>query len=624
MDHQGVNVKQQDKRQFQPKTLHTEILAKYEEQRRQRINPSNRPEKYQFKYDFSDLDVVYDCCHLILIYLHYSFSASDVDKTRLDSFIKTFAPTFFDIDKESFDEKMNDIEDESPPNEEIEEEANTGVESTVVRGRRGNTGKKQDLLRGVLDRSKPPHRGDGEESGASTPDGHSNDEDTPASTGTPSEQPRADPAEHRWLSHPSSGNQVADLNAPFHRDDFHLYATSNIYCFFRMFQGLYERLAKVKGHEQRVHQDVARAKTNKPAHELGLIDKTPADYFHDVDPSANYYKQIVQMCEEVSKSEMETSELEETLRRFYMEDGWQLYSFEKLLASLLRFGLSILVSDNKDKSLDIINLFYKDRKEDETTHQNELTYRKQVEKYGKDTDIYRIRYVSFTHKILLPSIFMPLTHPSPPQNRPNRTATIQIFKKDDKTYEADELAATARWSYYVSTYSMLDHTEGVEFADLRLPFLRRNMPFPRSSTSSSAAKKATDTSTATGAGGAGNEDNIGLLGKDFAATPMWNQDGLVMRISPNNYHILYDPYTSDWWVQSTTFRKRGLGAQGEVSKERKKGLEALFEGKERNAWMRRMAVEDVEEVKRKFGVWVREGPEALEEGKGKEVVMGGV
>ncbi|KAL9101497.1 MAG: hypothetical protein Q9163_003245 [Psora crenata] len=582
LDHQGINVKIQDKRQFQPKVLHTEIQAKYEEQRRQRIIPWTSVPKYQFKYEFPDMDVVYDCCHLILTQLHHNHVGNDVDKTRLDTFIKTFISTFFDIDRDAFEEKMTDIYDATPPSEDADEDTNADAETNTARGRRGGNGKKPNLLRGVLDRHKQAQRDDGaDESGATTPDVQSNDEDTPASTGTPTEQPRADPAEHRWMAHPLSGNSTADLNVPFKRDTFHLYATSNIYCFFRMFQGLYERLSNVKANEQRVHQDISRAKMSKPAYELGLIDKTPTDYFADINPSTSYYKQIVQMCEDVVKQEMEQSHLEETLRRFYMQDGWQLYSFDKMLSAILRFALQILVSDNKDKSLDIINLFYKDRKEDETTHQNELTYRKQVEKFGKDGDIFRIRY-----------------------NRPSRTAYVQIFKKDDKTYEADELAAAARWSYYVSTYSMLDRTEGISLSRLRAPYLRRNMP-----------------AFLTIKENPGSTDEV--ADDKRYSVPMYNYDGLVIRISPNNYHILYDPHTSDWWVQSTGVRKRGLGAYDEIREQRRKGMEALVEGKERNAWMKEMEDGEIQKTKDRFRRWVKDGPTALGLGGATDAVMGG-
>ena len=391
LDHQGINAKQQEKKTYQPKTLTNEIQSKYDEQRRQRLLPWSDVPRYQFRYEFRDADVIFDTCHLILTALHFNFPSNELDKSRLDTFLRTFIPTFFDMDRDIFEERMADIEDGSPANEDNDEE-NTDTESINTRGRRGGNTKKQDLRRGVLNPSKQPGEG-GDESGVTTPDVQSLDEDTPASTGTPTEQPRADPSEHRWVTHPLSGNETADLNKPFKREDFHLYATNNIYCFFRVFQGLYERLLNVKNNEYRVREDVAQAKLQKPADELGLTDRPPTHFFSDTSDKANYYEQIFHMCEDIQRGEFDHQQFEETLRRFYMREGWSLYSFDRMLSALLRFALQILVSDNKDKSLDIINLFYKDRKEDETTHQNELTYRKQVEKLGKEGDIYRIRYV---------------------------------------------------------------------------------------------------------------------------------------------------------------------------------------------------------------------------------------
>lgn len=382
--------------------MQTEIQVKYEEQRRQKIIPWNTVPNYQFRYGFTDMEVIQDACHLILTQLQHAFVGNDLDKSRLETFIKTFIPTFFDIDRDVFDVKMSDIYDTTPPNEEAEEET-ADAESSTPRGRRVN-GKKATLLRGVLERSKAGQKEE-VESKESTPDVQSNEEDTPASTGTPTEQPQVDAFEHRWLSHPLSGNKSVDLNSPFKRDNFHLYASVNIYCFFRMFEMLYERLLKLKDNEDQVHKDVQRSKMPKPADKLGLSDKKPGDFFADITPSANYYDQILNMFEDVIKGDVENSHLEETLRRFYMKSGWQMYSFDKMLAAMLRFALQILISDNKDKSLDIINLFYKDRKEDETTHQAELTYRKQVEKLTKEGDIYRIRYVSLSFALTLEGAF---------------------------------------------------------------------------------------------------------------------------------------------------------------------------------------------------------------------------
>ena len=398
LDHQGILGRVADKRQFQAKTLQTEVHVKWEEQRRQRIAPWNNVPNYQFKFTIDDLDVVHDASHIILTQLQYGPSGNETDKTRLEIFIKTFIPTFFDIDRDAFEARMSDIYDATPTNEEVDDETGTNEDTGIARGRKAANGRKSNLLRGVLERGRHIQKEESVlESKETTPD-VSNDEDTPASTGTPTDKPaRVDESEYRWMNVHSTGDKSKDYNVPYKRDDFNLYASLNIYCFMRMFETLYQRLYNLKLNEKQVHTDVQRANLAKAANDLRLMEKTPSDFFADISPSANYYRQTVGLIEEVLKSELDLSSLEEMLRRFYIESGWQLYQFEKLLGALLRFALQILVSDNKDKSLDIINLFYKDRKEDETTHNTELTYRKRVQGFVREGDMYRIRYVSVLH-----------------------------------------------------------------------------------------------------------------------------------------------------------------------------------------------------------------------------------
>ena len=165
------------------------------------------------------------------------------------------------------------------------------------------------------------------------------------------------------------------------------------------------------------------------------------------------------------------------------------------------------------------------------------------------------------------------------QNRSSRVATVQIFKKNDKTYESDELASHARWSYYISTYSMLDSTEGMPLDRVRWPLLKRN--------------------------------TAGLLGDDEDSTnahtsPQWNEDNLVVRISTGNYHILYDPDGYEWWVHSVAFRKRGLAAYDELSKERKRKFESLFG--EKGSFISNKEGAKPEEENEEFRRWIRDGP----------------
>ncbi|KAL6715952.1 Transcriptional regulatory protein sin3 [Lecanora helva] len=586
LDHQGLAAKKEDKRQFQPKTLQTEIHVKYEEQNRQRLTTQKGQPKFQLEYEFKDMEVVSDACHLILTHLHY-IHTNEVDKTRLETFLTTFIPTFFDLDRDAFQERMSDIDDSTPNDEEVEEDPEpepvTGDDLSNGRGRKAVNGRKPNLLRGVLERGRPGQKEESiQDSKETTPD-QSHEDDVPASTGTPSEHtPRVDETEYRWMSYPTNGGKI-NRDTPFKRDSFNLYASLNIYCFFRLFQMLYERLLNIKLNEEQVKDDVQRAKIHKSAHELNLIEKRPSDFFSDVSPSANYYHQVLTMCEDVIKQDEDISTLEETLRRFYMQKGWLLFSFDKMLSALLRFALLILVSDNKDKSLDIINLFYKDRKEDETTHQAELTYRKQVERLAKEANVYRIRY-----------------------SRSTKQTQLTLLKKTDRTYETSELFAAARWSYYVTTYTMRDLTEGIPLSALRWPFMKHATARLLDHLAEARNARHDD-------GDGADRDDV-----DDDDAPQWNEDGLVIRIAQDNYHIIYDEGTCEWWVHSRGFRKKGLRGMEAVKRGRKRGFEHFF-GDKGVLMTRREGEENLGKEDEEFRKWIRDGPPDAEKEGGANV-----
>ena len=173
---------------------------------------------------------------------------------------------------------------------------------------------------------------------------------------------------------------------------------------------------------------------------------------------------------------------------------------------------------------------------------------------------------------------------------------MQIFKKDDKTYAADELATEARWSYYISTYSMRDATEGVPIKEMRLPFFKRNLPDLL----------------------ADDEDYNNTYG-----SPQWNEDALVIRIIPGNYRISYDPDTYEWWVHNNHVRKRGLSAYDKVAQQRREKFQKLFG--DNSTLMREKDGAKLDEENEEFRQWIDVGPPNVrmttEDG---DEVMGGI
>jgi paired amphipathic helix protein Sin3a len=149
---------------------------------------------------------------------------------------------------------------------------------------------------------------------------------------------------------------------------------------------------------------------------------------------------------------------------------------------------------------------------------------------------------------------------------------VQIFKKDDKTFDVETMGAQARWQYYVSSFVMRDWTEGVPH-NIRWPFLRRNLP--------------KDLETA----------------EDYSQVylPQWNEDGLVVRIALNSYHLLYDPETFDWWVHDDKVRIRGLKGLKEFIEERNRRFEMKFV--EKAPWKNGMTPNEIDETLSGFTKW---------------------
>ncbi|EXJ93677.1 hypothetical protein A1O1_02069 [Capronia coronata CBS 617.96] len=453
LDHQGINAKNLDKKNFQQKTLTSEIQAKYEEAKKNREN-GLPAKKHQLEYRFDDLDVVADAARLILVALEserISFNTSEQDKLR--AWLTDFVIRFFGLDPEKFQEQ---IDTDAARNREHDEGIDLH-ESDVHAPTKGKSQRKSDWLRRLaLERRHGKEDSVASASKESTPmpgavSEMELDEDVASSEAleTPGRP---------WINVANSDTPARHpaLDEPYPHTTFNLYANANIYCFFRLFETLYTRLLAIKLNEPNVHEAVARYRGSsrgaKPAIELRMIDKGPEYFFFSVDGKQSYYSQILQMCEDVLVGTGDMSHLEETLRRYYNKSGWQLYTIDRLVGAIHRFIMNILSGDAKDKSVDITNLFMKDRERPDTTRKQEIQYRKQVERLAKDGEVYRISYT--------------------PEDR---VCTIRMFPTEEATFDNDALSDEARWQYYVASYTMSDPTEGVDQSRMHNPFLRRNI-----------------------------------------------------------------------------------------------------------------------------------------------------
>ncbi|KAJ6129558.1 hypothetical protein N7512_002338 [Penicillium capsulatum] len=583
LDHQAITTRQSDKKAFVAKNIQHDLQTKLEETQSRRKG-GMKPPPYQAEMQLGDMDVLLDTTHLLCMYIDRSTSGFGAEPQRLINFVKDFIPIFFGLDRETFHDYMDELSIAATPAEEMED--NFAADDVSNTSRKAPNTQKLDLLREVLERRVEK--------------GVQNKDDAPAANQQPTpDVPRVssanlsdaedsfDVAELKWMEHPHQGNfnvqHEYTLNDKYKKTVHHMYCNLNILCFLRTFEILYSRLLRIKEQEADAHEQVRRGQLPKPAHDLCLIDRFPGDFFYDVDPKANLYKQVVRMCEEVIRGDIDQIHLEETLRRFYMQGGFLMYNLERIFSSISKFVASIFTGDSRDRSSDIANLFFKERERDETTHHQEIQYRKQVERLIKDGDIYRVTYVSdileIKHVLWLT---LPLQSPS------DHRVTIQLMAAEDSTLDRDELTPEARWSYYVTAYSMRDPTEGVQFAEMHMPFLKRNLPTKL------------------------DEDEE----YDRYYRRLQHHDGLIIRICANNYTILYQPPSHDWFWRSTaplhekdadaeTIQAKEDEAAKETTAVREKRHDRFVEKFVNNPnWARGLSKDQVDESNQRFRSWI--------------------
>lgn len=459
LDHQGIAQKNADKKNFQQKTLTSDIQAKYEEQKRNR-DSGLRTKRHQLEYKFKDFDILSDATQLVLAGLRSE--KTDIGgalQEKVADWLRDFVIKFFGLDRDAFVEKLDSaMKAIASPLEDREYDEN----DSDAQASGGRKTKASLNTSDVLRRNAMLGRNGKEDSLAPT-----SKESTPAPEATSVSSMDQDSSiaedaaqSDKWIKMmkvDSLSTKELSMDEPYRHESFNFYANANLYCFFRLFEMLYSRLAGIKENEHAVVEAVRRFKGQgtapKAALQLAMIDKSPADFFKTTDGDPSYYEQMLEMCCEVLLGKVEREHLEETLRRYYNKTGWQLYTVDKLVHAILRFAVTIIGADAKEKSLEIANLFFKDREKEGTTRKMELHYRKNVEKMSKDGELFRITWQPAEQK-----------------------CTIRLFPSDDSTFDHSELTDEARWQYYVASYTMSEPTEGIDAGRLRRPYMTRCIP----------------------------------------------------------------------------------------------------------------------------------------------------
>jgi paired amphipathic helix protein Sin3a len=134
---------------------------------------------------------------------------------------------------------------------------------------------------------------------------------------------------------------------------------------------------------------------------------------------------------------------------------------------------------------------------------------------------------------------------------------IQIFKKDDTTFDLDVMSEANRWHYYISSYTNVEPTEGVSTIRTHTAVMRRNLPdtsVPSSAPTpvnadSGSNTAAEDTTAADKAGAEAKADHEMRERIDH----LRSKEALEMRICTRTYTPLFWPGGEDMIFQPSAF-----------------------------------------------------------------------
>ncbi|KAI8379519.1 uncharacterized protein BYT42DRAFT_329822 [Radiomyces spectabilis] len=483
LDYQGITFKSNDRKAIAVKALVAEIETMHRDKQTKDGDHLTLKANHQFIFTMKDESIFKDVTRLIFSYIDRQSGFTSSDKEKIRTFIGSFIPLCFHVDNvvaenlrnyadEADDEDMADEEEDAQSTVTEESESDMGRSPSTRRQRRNNQedDHTMDLLRDVLTknqsaldetavllsrkRSKSPSAptegivDTGEDKAVKTEDMADVDIQMLESQDQPQSREASPVAEKKPAE--TEGDKLlaaaAAATAPGFRKRtmYSFFCNTTFYCFFRLYQMIYERLSKMKQLDAEASaQGKLGKKTNKVALELGLYSTR----FDDIDLSKGYYQALLDLIDRFFDGEMDQQVFEENARYLFVTDAYVLFTVDKLIHAIIKQIQAVTVDT---KSVELVRLFRTDQLLENMSPRVMSVYRLRAEDtVGPDENLYKINF-----------------------DIEAKAMSIQLLDKDDYMLEP---SAEDRYEDYVANYMDWVHTtEGIDVSAMRPTFLRRN------------------------------------------------------------------------------------------------------------------------------------------------------
>lgn len=308
MDYQGITFKSNDRKAMAPKALVSEIENLQQDKKMKEGDKAvHTKESFQFKFPFKDAQAFKDVTRVIYSFIDRQTGYSSHDREKIRTFIQTFIPLCFQVDDvvpDGMAHYMDEVEEEELAEDDDDNHSTNTEESESDIGRsprkrsmspsRRRSGRSNrnhhedehtmDLLRDVL--TKNQHALDGNNNRSKSPDiqdvqvkkedGESHILSTEVISTLTEELPKSPVAAHLDQDEPMGDKLFAAAAAAIapgvkKRVLYSFFCNTTFYCFFRLYEMLYERLVKLRELDVKMRKSPSMGKrANKAARDLGL------------------------------------------------------------------------------------------------------------------------------------------------------------------------------------------------------------------------------------------------------------------------------------------------------------------------------------------------------------------
>ncbi|CAE6406710.1 unnamed protein product [Rhizoctonia solani] len=455
LDHQGANIKANDKKALTSKQLVLEAEARRKEGHKARhrmVDPTFRRVEREdgstpagMSFSMEDLSIVQDIIKLVLVYLDRSSSnvCAPDEKKRVERFLRTVIPMVFMQDHATFDAAFGDPIDGG---EDYPMSDDTADEGSRKRG----TGAGNDLRKRALknQKSRPARPARASPMAVDQPETISPESNLP---------------EGVWVRMDEPAPAAASPSSDRKRLKGTIYVNNAIYVLLRIIQIWYSRLVSLKNLARTLAHSEMSYLENPLAVQLGLNDAVPPSA-HRLIPAnskainpAEFYPTLLDASERMFDGEIDWQQFEEVARFMFGTKAYVVFTID-LFASRVIKQAQIILADPRWPEL--FSLLQKERREAVPTSQFLINYRRQVESLiaGEDSREKDNSNLN-VHRIVW--------------NGGRKKLSFQLLARDDGSV-MDSETVNGRWRQYIDSYVLTHQTEGIR-GTVAGPLLRRNL-----------------------------------------------------------------------------------------------------------------------------------------------------